>query len=75
MGIRTRIVRTVFGLGIAAALVVGASAFFTPIAEARGRCICPHVYAPVVCDNGKTYPNQCFANCRNGKNCVPADIF
>ena len=34
-------------------------------------CICPKIYAPVVCDHGKTYPNQCVADCRNARNCVP----
>ena len=36
-----------------------------------GRCICPQVYAPVECDHGKVYPNQCVADCRNARNCVP----
>ena len=36
-----------------------------------GPCRCPLLYAPVICDNGKTYPNQCWADCRNAKNCVP----
>lgn len=34
-------------------------------------CRCPLIYAPVVCDNGKQYPNQCVADCRHAKNCVP----
>lgn len=36
-----------------------------------GRCLCPKIYAPVICDNGKVYPNQCVADCRNARNCVP----
>ncbi len=36
-----------------------------------GPCRCPLLYAPVICDNGKTYSNQCFADCRNARNCVP----
>ena len=47
----------------------------TPPVEARGRCICPMVYAPVICDGGKVFSNQCFANCRNAKNCVPLGTF
>jgi hypothetical protein len=35
-------------------------------------CRCPKIYAPVVCDNGKQYPNQCVADCHHAKNCVPA---
>ncbi|MCI0655609.1 MAG: hypothetical protein L0170_00880 [Acidobacteria bacterium] len=35
---------------------------------------CPLIYAPVICDNGKTYPNQCVADQHHAKNCVPAGI-
>jgi hypothetical protein len=42
------------------------------VAEAQaGPCRCPLIYAPVICDHGKTYPNMCVANCHNAKNCVP----
>ncbi len=51
------------------AVAVGVSSLFTE-AEA-GPCICPDLYAPVICDNGKTYPNACVAKCRHAKNCVP----
>ena len=44
-------------------------------AEAKGPNACPQVYAPVICDNGKVYPNQCVADRKNGKNCVPYPIF
>jgi hypothetical protein len=32
------------------------------------------IYAPVECDKGKVYPNQCVADCRNAKNCVPIGV-
>ena len=32
---------------------------------------CPKIWAPVICDNGKTYPNQCEADRHNADNCVP----
>ena len=32
--------------------------------------ICYQIYAPVTCSNGKTYTNQCFANCDHAKDCV-----
>ena len=51
----------------------GTTLWFTT-AEARGPCRCPQIYAPVECDNGKTYPNQCVADCRHAKNCVPVGI-
>ena len=53
----------------ACTLAFGVSSLFTE-AEA-GRCICPKLYGPVMCDNGKTYMNPCLAECHNAKNCVP----
>ena len=41
-----------------------------PVQEARP-APCPKIYAPVICDNGKVYPNQCWADRRNAENCVP----
>ena len=35
---------------------------------------CPLIYAPVICDNGKTYPNQCEADLHHAKNCRPLGI-
>merc|ERR1712046_358064 len=32
-------------------------------------CICPMVYSPVKCDNGKTYGNKCEAECNKAVNC------
>ena len=32
---------------------------------------CPLIYAPVICDGGKIYPNQCEADRHHAKNCVP----
>jgi hypothetical protein len=61
-------------LGILVALVIAwgvAVVVDTPVEARGGPCICPQIYAPVQCDNGKTYPNQCVADCRHAKNCVP----
>ena len=55
---------------VAAVGIVALTAATATPAEA-GPCICPLIYAPVICDNGKTYPNPCVANCRHAKNCVP----
>ena len=61
--------------GVIATLAVGAFSILTEVQAGPGAgCICPQVYAPVVCDNGKTYPNQCEADCHHAKNCVPAGI-
>mgnify|MGYP001052829282 FL=1 len=32
---------------------------------------CPAVYAPVICDNGKIYPNLCEADKHHATVCVP----
>lgn len=63
-----RVVAIAVFVGVAG---VGALALMSPPTEAKGRCICPQIYAPVECDNGRTFANQCPADCRNAKNCVP----
>jgi len=64
------LVRLLAGGALVAALVIGIAAVLPPPVQA-GPCFCPLVYAPVICDHGKTYPNQCVADCHNAKNCVP----
>jgi hypothetical protein len=41
----------------------------TPSMQTEARC--PLIYAPVICDKGVIYPNQCVADSRHAKNCVP----
>ena len=36
--------------------------------------ICPLIYAPVTCNNGVTYSNQCFADADCAKGCRPAGL-
>lgn len=36
-----------------------------------GPRLCPDVYAPVLCPNGKVYPNSCYAERAGQTNCVP----
>jgi hypothetical protein len=36
-----------------------------------GPPVCPQIYAPVICDGGMVYPNQCEADRHHAKNCVP----
>lgn len=48
-----------------------------PEAQA-GNCgprICPELYAPVVCSNGKTYVNQCYADRACATGCVSTGPF
>jgi len=68
-----RSVKLLVALALVLTVGLGLMALSTP-AEAKGGCICPQIYAPVICDHGKTYPNQCVADCRHARNCVPAGI-
>ena len=56
-------------LAMAVAAVALVSTATTP--AYAGPCRCPLIYGPVICDNGKTYPNQCVADCHHAQNCVP----
>jgi len=40
----------------------------------RPNCVCPAIYAPVICDGACTYSNQCKADCAKATHCVPGDI-
>ena len=61
---------------LAGALSVGALTVPTPSMANHGGChkephpICPAIFAPVTCDNGKTYTNQCFADADCATGCV-----
>ena len=59
-------------LSVVVASVLVAVASFK-VASA-GPAVCPQIYAPVICDNGKVYPNQCYADRHHAKNCVPYGI-
>jgi len=41
------------------------------VAVAAGPKVCPKIYAPVICDGGKVYVNQCEADKKHATNCVP----
>lgn len=60
---------------IVSSLIVAAVATIASFAIAAGSGggpnACPAIWAPVVCDNGKVYPNQCEADRHKAKNCVP----
>jgi len=68
----TRVGRTAFAVATACVCVIGFTA--TPRqAEAKGGpTVCPLIYAPVTCSNGKTYSNQCFADKAHATGCVPS---
>jgi hypothetical protein len=70
---RVLIVLSIFAAVTAAALVAVPSLSVAPTAEAAPRCFCPAIYAPVICNHNRVFDNQCFADCRHAKNCVPLD--
>lgn len=69
-------VRTLVAVGACLALVLGLFSVLSTVEAKKpggggGPCICPMIYAPVECDNGKVYSNQCVADCHHAQNCVP----
>jgi hypothetical protein len=63
------VVFTVFAATFATITLLTSTA--TPVAAAvGGGCICPMIYAPVLCSNGRTYTNGCFASCAHATGCV-----
>lgn len=59
----------------ALALVVVAGGVMSSAVEAlSGPPVCPQIYAPVICSNGKVYPNQCYADRAHARDCVPYGI-
>jgi hypothetical protein len=68
---RTMVVRIVLFAVMVAAIAAAAIASESSSKAQGSACRCPLIYAPVVCDNGRTYPNQCVANCHHAKGCVP----
>jgi hypothetical protein len=58
-----------------AAVALGLAVFaLSAPASAAPECICPMVYAPVKCSNGKTYSNGCVASCNHATGRVPVII-
>jgi len=62
--------RVALCVALIATAAVGATTL-VPTEVLAGPCFCPLVYAPVICDHGKTYPNIYCARCKNATNCVP----
>jgi hypothetical protein len=69
-----RIGKIVFAMGVTCTALWALDASVSPV-DARGGCVCPMVYAPVVCDNGKTYSNLCVARCAHAKGCEPIPLY
>ena len=55
------------------ALALSLSALAATPSEAA-RPLCPDVYAPVICSNGRVYSNSCYANAAGATGCVPYGV-
>ncbi len=71
--------RTITKLFSATMLFAAILSLFTlfpgSLAQAKGRPTpCPKIYAPVICDGDRIFPNQCEADRKNAKNCVPLGL-
>ncbi len=64
------VAQAAFVVAIGGIGVTGYEALTTEAVAARP-APCPQIYAPVICDNGKIYPNQCEADRKRAKGCVP----
>ena len=61
-----------FLLGLA--LTAAGTASYADKCVPDPNAICPQIYAPVTCNDGVTYGNQCIADSYCAKGCHPADI-
>ena len=66
-------------LSSATIVIVAIVALFTllpgKVVQAKGGPPrCPKIYAPVICDGDKIFPNQCEADRRHATNCVPLGL-
>ena len=57
-----------------ALIVFAVGSLTTSVRAAGGPNICPKLYAPVICSNGKVYPNQCYADKAHATGCVPYGV-
>jgi hypothetical protein len=57
-------------LGLALTGAMGAAAYADQCVP-DPNAICYQIYAPVVCNNGVTYTNQCYADAACARGCHP----
>ena len=60
-------------VALASSPVYSGGATGTSVQTARAT-FCPDIYAPVKCNGGKVYVNQCQACCAGATNCVPLGL-
>jgi hypothetical protein len=64
-----RIMKFAVSATMAATFALGVVALYSPAEAVFKPCICPDVYAPVICSNGVTYSNSCVASCNHATGC------
>ena len=57
-------------VGVASVAFASGMVALVGSAEAGTVPICPKVYAPVTCSNGRTYTNSCVADSNHATDCV-----
>ncbi len=73
----TSVSKVVFVLVIVAVIALGTMAFAgkgggkKPPKCPNWNLVCPDVWDPVICDDGKTYSNQCYADRACATGCEP----
>lgn len=68
---RSMIVAVLFLAAAALAIAVSAPAYAGRDSVAGAKfCNCPQVVDFVLCSNGQTYLNSCYATCDHQRNCV-----
>jgi hypothetical protein len=60
------------GLALTGATAAMGSVSYADKCVPDPNAICPFIYAPVTCNDGVTYTNQCFADAACAKGCHPA---
>lgn len=55
---------------VVALAVLAASTAFAKRPPSEPSCLCPDVYDPVICSDGNTYPNFCYAGCAGATGCT-----
>jgi hypothetical protein len=63
--------KLLFALALAGAALTALPGANTAEAARCGPRLCPEIYAPVICDNGLIYGNQCEADRVCATGCVP----
>ena len=73
----SKLVRILFVMALVAVVAVGTVAITKGKGGGGGggcpnrHLVCPALWAPVICDDGKTYSNQCYADRVCATGCEP----